>query len=225
MFKQLCKLLTLTALQMFWLPATYADIVNGDFSQGNSGFTSDYTYDFPIRGQTKYSITLASQINAQTILGDWPSISALPNGLDGNVLLADGATFKDYAVWKETITVTPFTDYRFSFYTADVDKSIYSSLNANISIELNGAILSTLNTTQSWQLGQGFFNSGNQTSVNLSLVDANISASGNDFAIANINLVAAPVPTPTSLLLFLSGIGIMFNTSKSRHILRKSLIK
>ena len=44
-----------------------------------------------------------------------------PTGGTGNILVANGATDSGTAVWFETVSVTPNTNYTFSFFGVDVN--------------------------------------------------------------------------------------------------------
>ena len=87
-------------------------IVNGGFAQGNSGFTSDYTY-FPLgpyAGHASYSVGN----NPMAMNGSWVNCNDV-NG-DGNMLIADGADQAGQNVWCQTVAVNPNTEYTFIFY-------------------------------------------------------------------------------------------------------------
>src|SRR6476620_10480326 len=90
-------------------------VVNGDFSEGNIGFVSDYSYVVFNNSETQYMVLPVSKPSE---LNGWgrdnlSAVSTDPLGGDGNVLYANGATEPNKLVWGETVSVTPNTDYVF----------------------------------------------------------------------------------------------------------------
>lgn len=86
-------------------------------------------------------------------------------------------------------------------------------------IHINGTSLGTLQATSStdWQQFYTTWNSGDATAANISLVNLNTQANGNDFALDNIafdtvapNSAAVPEPTSVALIgLGLAGISLL----------------
>jgi hypothetical protein len=98
-------------------PAHAANLLtNGDFSAGNSGFGSDYTFESFINNGNQYSVTAANNINNINAFGDWTAIDTDPTGGTSNILVANGADFSDARVWFETVAVSPDTNYTFNFF-------------------------------------------------------------------------------------------------------------
>jgi hypothetical protein len=118
--------------------ATKNLVVNGDFSAGNSDFSTDYQYVPAIYSETQYTVIAASRIDASQLYGpnQWPSVTTGPLGVDENVLLVNGAVAADQQVWRELVTVTPNTSYVFSFYAADVNDR--PGNNAILDASING---------------------------------------------------------------------------------------
>ncbi len=187
-------------------------VINGDFSAGNSGFSSDYAFRSPINGETQYNVVPGKHINDSTSnsYGDWTAITSDPSGGNGNVLIANGATSPGERVWDESVSVKPFTNYVFSFYAADVNYT--SASNADILASINGTALgSPLATTQSWQSASYNWSSGKLSGgVTLALIDTNTQAAFNDFALDFISMSPAvsSTPLPAALPLFVSSLGI-----------------
>jgi hypothetical protein len=185
--------------------AAYADsnlVVNGDFSAGNTGFTSGYTYYSPMNWQpTRYSVgTLSS-------FGDHTTGS-------GKFLMADGAYSATTAVWSQTINVAANTDYSFEAWAREVYTP--SSPVVTLGFYANSTQIGTLalahNSTASWQQFLTTWNSGTLTTVNLQIRDlqTNNGVPGNDFAIDDIRLSAvAPVPEPETYALMMAGLGLL----------------
>jgi hypothetical protein len=90
-------------------------------------------------------------------------------------------------VYPAITSVTPNTDYVFSFYAVDVN-TITSGTNATIEADINGIPYDTLNTTGNWQQASFVWNSGSNTTAAIHLTDVYTAAPGNDFALAFISL-------------------------------------
>src|SRR5262249_5770356 len=147
-------------------------------------FQSGYSYVTPaIFSQAQYTITVASNIDASQLYGpnSWTSVTTDPLGVNGNVLLLDGATTPNTSFWSQNITVTQNTAYVFSFYGVDVNNN--RSSDAIIQASINGAPGTVLNTNGSWQQDVFLWYSGSNTSASISLTDLNTSLGANDFAV------------------------------------------
>jgi len=184
-------------------------VVNGDFSAGNTGFSTDYSlttmtpYLFQNAVHGIYAIETASSIAGSSAYGDWTNISTDPTGGDGNVYVSDGATNANETVWSETVAVKANSNYTFSFYGAEVSNPCCS--NATFQGSINGTVETNLNTTGSWQQASVVWNSGSNTTATLALTDTNLSGPYNDFAIDDISLVGAAAPEPSTWAVMLIG--------------------
>src|SRR5690606_39267298 len=88
-------------------------IINGDFEQGNTGFTSQFTYSpnnlIPV---STYDVLPNPQAANDAFN---PCVDHTYGG--GN-MMAVNSNQASLQIWKQTVAVTPFTDYRFSFWAA-----------------------------------------------------------------------------------------------------------
>src|SRR5437868_13761019 len=86
-------------------------VVNGDFENGNTSFTSAYSYTPNNSTEGQYWVATAAQVpswnGAMWSAGDHTSGT-------GNFLLVNGSPSTGTDVWCQTLTVTPNTDYIFS---------------------------------------------------------------------------------------------------------------
>ncbi len=142
--------------------------VNGDFSAGNSGFSSDYTYSTYFCCNTShgdYNVVPVGNINSSVSYGDWVHVTATPSGsTTANVFIADGSTTSNQNFWYETVTVTPNRNYTFSFYGAET-----SNLGTPASLQemVNGVALgNSITATYAWQSASYVWNSGANSSAN-----------------------------------------------------------
>ena len=113
-------------------------IVNGNFSTGNSGFSSDYQYLNPTNiagAEEKYGIATNPSIwlATYTSCGDHTSGS-------GNMMVINGATSGIAKVWEQTVAVTPNKNYTFSYWVQSVGATNVASLETIINGVSIGAL-------------------------------------------------------------------------------------
>ncbi len=161
-------------------------ITNGNFNAGNTGFTSDYT--FAANNTTEGEYFVGSSPLA------WNA--ALSNCSDhttgsGNMLLVNGSPVANVNVWRQTVAVTPNTNYAFSSWI----QALYPPNPAQLSFSINGSDIGTLITaslpTCTWSQFYTTWNSGSNTTATISIVNKNTIVQGNDFALDDISF--APV--------------------------------
>src|SRR5687767_2785577 len=89
-------------------------VVNGDFSQGNVGFQTTYT--FSTFAWPDYYGIANSSINPNP--GSWMNCGDHTGG--GNYMWADASSNNfNMPIWEETIAVLPNTNYVFSFWMSN----------------------------------------------------------------------------------------------------------
>ena len=172
-------------------------ITNGDFSAGNTGFNSGYTYStagnqpcpssFGVLGCDGYYTINTNPNNAHSnffSFGDHTTGS-------GNMLLVNGSTNPNINVWCQTITVQPNTNYEFSAWVTNVQD--FDDPLPNLRFFINGGALGTVFSpsefANDWQRFFVIWNSGTNTSVNICLNNSNASAGGNDFGLDDISFI------------------------------------
>ncbi|WDE08493.1 PEP-CTERM sorting domain-containing protein [Thalassomonas viridans] len=176
-------------------------ITNGDFSAGNSGFTSSYTFlaSGDITGAGEYTI-VTDPSSAH------PLASSYGDNTDGfgNMLMVNGATTTEL-VWAQTVSVDTNTIYEFSAF---VSSWFLDTAPASLDFIVNGSSIGTLAAPDNLGLWLEFsvlINSGASTSFDLEIYNLSTQSSGNDFAIDDISLTAS-VPEPSTLLMFLMAV-------------------
>ncbi len=204
------QLLTSPSLNFCWSPATFLNnplspnpitstsqnityyfnservgnnlIINGDFNAGNTGFTSSYTYANPNTTEGEYFVGTNPQAwNAST--------SPCPDHTtgNGNMMLVNGAPIPNVKIWGQTIPVNPNTNYAFSTWI----QAIYNVNPAQLQFSINGNDIGTIITaslpTCTWTQFYTTWNSGNNATANISIVNKNTLVQGNDFALDDIS--------------------------------------
>jgi hypothetical protein len=115
------------------------------------------------------------------------------------MMIVNGAADASLQVWEETVSVTPSTNYIFSYWGAEVDHD--SSSLPHLSLKINGNVIGSNTFPEyppdnggKWQNYQFTWNSGSSKTADLALFDLNTDVSWNDFALDDISLSAGPVP-------------------------------
>lgn len=205
-------------------------IANGDFSSGDAGFTSDYhfvgqpakpssTYGTPPAYDSFNEFTYAIGANADLFHALWADVPA-PGG-SGDYMIVNGATTRpasggDYAVWEQTVTITPGASYDFSAQIV----SITPVSPARLDVFANGVQVGSTATVGAlgvWGAFSAVISAGSATTIDLRIEDANLVAVGNDFGLADITLAAAVPETSTWAMM---GLGFLA-LALSRPLLRR----
>ena len=157
-------------------------IINGDFSNGNTGFTSEYASASSGVAPDTYFVGTSPAV--------WnPGFSQCGDHTtsNGNMLMINGgiATSK---VWYQTITVAPNTNYSFSGWI----QSLTSSNPANLRFAINnvdgGNLIQAPTSACQWQKFTVKWNSGNNTSAAVAIISDNSGSGGNDFALDDLSI-------------------------------------
>lgn len=158
-------------------------IVNGDFSAGNTGFSSSYTYKTPPNtSEGQYWVST----NAQAWNGGMASCGDHTSG-SGNMLLVNGATTANVSIWCQTVSVEPNSTYAFITWLMTLTSGNPAQLQFSINGTLLGSVFVAPNGTCTWQQFYTTWSSGSNTTANICIVNQNTIASGNDFAIDDIS--------------------------------------
>ncbi|MDJ1470363.1 hypothetical protein, partial [Xanthocytophaga flava] len=172
-------------------------ITNGNFSSGNTGFTSEYTYTTEAKSNTgDYSKGLGPE--GRYTVGTEPfyyhkdfcklsDISgSTPSG--GNMLIGNGYNGSSKKLWTQTVALQANTNYKLTFYAISLAgaNTLLFGLYGNCT-RLGQDI--DVGNTCAWTLYTMTFNSGVLTSLELSLRNISVNASGNDIAVDDIILV------------------------------------
>lgn len=170
-------------------------ITNGDFSQGDTGFTSDYTPGNsmsnlgPLADKGQY---LVSNNPSATQSQFAPCTDHTSQG--GNMMVVNGFD-EPSDVWCQVVTVDPETDYQFQSWVVSVVSQNPARLQFSINDQLIGSPFTATSTLCNWQSFDALWNSGTATSAEICVENVNLSAAGNDFALDDISF--RPICTAT----------------------------
>ena len=221
------KSLYLLASLAFASPTFAANLItNGGFESGNTGFTSAYTYVAPLAvpGGGDNMVPENTYTIGTNAFNQHPSWASVGPFAGSNFLIANGSSSNDAAVWAQTLTgLTIGTTYDFSAWAVNVCcNSTFGGTNVSpliMSVGSGGsptafASSGVLGATGIWTKFTGSF-VANSTSTNLSIFTDVNAASGNDFGLDNISVVAA-IPEPSTWALMLLGFGAIGASMRRR---------
>ncbi len=161
-------------------------VVNGNFSAGNTGFTSQYVYT--------PNNTTAGEYFVGTNPSAWyfahfPCIDHTTG--NGNMMMVNGADIANVEVWKTNLAVTPNTNYAFSTWISSISAPNPAQLAFSINGSSVGALINANPIGCTWTQFYTVWNSGSNTSATISILNKNTLSFGNDFALDDISF--APV--------------------------------
>lgn len=154
---------------------------NGNFEQGNAEFISEYNYAANNTTEGEYFISN----NPVAWNGGLSSCRDHTSG-SGMMMMINGSPELNREAWKQTIQVRPNTNYAFSAWL----QALYPVNAASLSFSINGVDIGTLLTAAlppcNWRQFYAIWNSGNQTTATISIINKNMQVQGNDFALDDI---------------------------------------
>ncbi|MEZ4911692.1 MAG: gliding motility-associated C-terminal domain-containing protein [Saprospiraceae bacterium] len=167
-------------------------IVNGDFSSGNTGFTTDYTLSYPgytcPSGNQVYG-TLGCEGTYVIGTNSGPTHTNFADCYDhtggGNMMMVNGAATLQN-IWCQTLNVFPNTTYIFQAFATSIESSSPAILQFSIDGVLLGSPFGLSGATCNWEEFYTTWNSGSSTSVTICVTNQNTAAGGNDFALDDI---------------------------------------
>jgi len=170
-------------------------VTNGDFSAGNTGFSSSYSYcNWP--GCMGPEGTYAVNTNPNVFNGGFCACGDHTSG-SGNFMIVNGAGTPGLSVWCQTIAVTPNTNYDFSTWVTSLNGGSPALLQFSINgIPLGGIFLAP--STGVWQQFFSVWNSGANTSATICIVNQNTTLGGNDFGLDDISFQTCTPCTTTA---------------------------
>jgi gliding motility-associated-like protein len=173
-------------------------VVNGDFSAGSSGFTSDYV------SGTGGSWGLLSDPGQFAVSTSPNLVHTNFNSCDdhsvgtGNMYVANGSDVANSVVWKQTIAVVPNTNYNFSAWVTSVETTTNPAiLQFYVNDVQLGNVFSPTSSGCNWTEFYNLWFSGSNTSAVISIKNQNIDGSGNDFALDDIKFTSFCVNSDT----------------------------
>ena len=193
--------ITVVALSLLSNIANAQNLIsNGDFSLGNTGFTSQYQYiAHGPNNPDEYGVI---KNPSKDMRSGYASFGDHTTG-SGLMLFVDGAGSRT-RFWSENIPLQANTDYNFIGWVrtlGDVNPPTLRFLENTTQIGVDFHVI----ISNDWQKFEVPFHSSINTIVSLSIVDLNTVAHLNDFVVDDFFIKAPAVPEPSSLALLLIG--------------------
>ena len=172
-------------------------VINGDFSQGNMGFTSSYEYNSNLWNEGTYYVDSDASLHHENFHG-------YGHGDNGNFMMVNGSISPGTNVWTEQISVQPNKWYAFSTWACTL--AGVAGQMALLQFSINGTqigeVFSAPASTMVWEQFYELWYSGNSTTATITILNQNTNGDGNDFGLDDISfrelvLVGAPTCTVT----------------------------
>ncbi|MBR1627089.1 MAG: gliding motility-associated C-terminal domain-containing protein [Bacteroidales bacterium] len=162
-------------------------IPNGDFEQGNTGFTSEYSYtsstgNRALWDQGKYTVGY----DVSDYHERWASCS---NG--SKMFIANGGADNNSVVYSTNLNVDKNTDYIVSFEACNIASTTRDASLSKFQFSINGVQLGSIHQVKpqkcEWSEFYQIWNSGNSLTAKIIILNKNTENDGNDFALDNIS--------------------------------------
>ncbi len=155
---------------------------NANFNQGNTGFTSEYVSST----QGGYGRYLVTDRGPQSW---WTGFSPCVDHTTGSgyMMLIDGGFISNQNVYCQEVSVLPNTDYAFSAWVVNI---CTCGAPPRLQFGINGVnlgnIINVTTVNCQWNQFYEIWNSGNNTTAKICLLNQNTNPAGNDFALDDI---------------------------------------
>lgn len=157
-------------------------VFNGDFSQGNVGFGSDYSYSNDLIPESRYGVVT----DASTVHPAFVGYDHTGNAPLDSFMVVNGSGTPNQNVWCQTVSVSPNTDYFFGTWVSTVVGGNPAVLQFSINGQVLGSPFTAPFNTNNWIQFFETWNSGSATSATICVVNQNTTTGGNDFGLDDI---------------------------------------
>ena len=166
----------------------------------SGGFQTDYSRIFDHHGVDHGQYAIDHNTEGYGI-GNWGWPEVYGHGGSGRFMMVNGfsgSNNPNKVVWKQTVQVTPNTNYTFSCYVANLNREIQGQINpAKLQLKINGQNVGNqynLPSDNNWHAWPNIpqWNSGNSTEAIVEIRDnyTGLHGLGDDFAIDDLSFVA-----------------------------------
>lgn len=170
-------------------------VFNGNFSNGNQGFTSDYQWarersfsGGPMLEEGYYSIV------SNPAYVHYHFAKCYDHSKLGTMMVVNGSKKLDEIVWKQTIQVKKQTTYFFSCWIASALSTSPAQLKFSINNKNLGTPILASSKTCDWKQFFITWESEDDTEISISLVNQNSALDGNDFILDDITFYECTTP-------------------------------
>lgn len=185
-------------------------IVNGDFSAGNTGFTSDYNFSGATPGSPG-TYAISNSFSIQGGGGFWNCLDHTNGTPTGQFLAVDASLTPGQAVWRQNVSINPSSEYQFCAYVNNLWRFFDNSNDPDVQVWMvdgnNNAILLTsavlpevpdfwVKLNASWTAPAVLV-----SPYRLEIRGGSTIQIGNDFAVDDISFKACSAPPPCDVTL------------------------
>jgi gliding motility-associated-like protein len=165
-------------------------IQNGNFSNGNSGFSTEMTpgtgFFCPLCPEGTYAVGSFAFLYHSDFVGQDHT-----NPPAGQFLIANGTAEEGIEVWCQNVNILPQTDYTFRYWARDVTNNSNPHPLAVLHVSINGVLVGdSLVAEGGWQENVITWNSGELTTAQICIVNYQSNPGGNDFGLDDISMTA-----------------------------------
>lgn len=183
--------ITVDSSGVYWCIAEYTDstnmVTNGNFSNGNTGFNTDYVWGIGGPwGLLSEEGTYVTGTMASLYHTNFEDCLDHTTG-DGTYMIVNGDTTQGENVWCQTVLIEPLEEYIFSSWFTSVNPDNPAVLEFRINDVVTEVINVSSNTCE-WQKSFITWNSEQNFTAELCIVNQNTEEGGNDFGIDDISL-------------------------------------
>lgn len=163
-------------------------IVNGDFENGTTGFTTQYLVGTGGSwGQLSLPGTYAITTSPNLVHNNFISCNDHTTNPGNKQMVINGASTPNTKVWCQNVPLQPNTDYQFGTWVSSVvsDPAV-AQLQFSINNTQLGTVFSPTSFACNWSQFTTTWNSGMNTTAEICIVNQNTVDAGNDFALDDI---------------------------------------
>ncbi|HHW59624.1 MAG TPA: hypothetical protein GX402_05220, partial [Bacteroidales bacterium] len=157
-------------------------IINGDFENGNVGFTTEYNYNINLVPEGNYYITN----NPHNCHNDFAQCEDHTPYPGKKMMVINGAPTPGQKIWCQNVPVTPYSEYAFSAWLTSVHPLNPAVLQFSVNDILLGSPFEAPTTTCNWVQFYEIWYSNFNTNAEICIVNQTLIQNGNDFAIDDI---------------------------------------
>jgi gliding motility-associated-like protein len=158
-------------------------VQNGDFEQGNAGISSQYVYCNSgncLYPEGYYAVGSNPTFFQPGFFGNDHTSGS------GNFMIINGASIPNTSVWCQSITLKPNTDYVFSTWVSNMVVGVEAQLQFSINGKPLDSVFTAPANQYEWKEFYAVWNSGNNATATICIVNQNTTAAGNDFGLDDI---------------------------------------
>lgn len=176
-------------------------VQNGDFTAGNSDFTSQYSFWTGVLPATIPFNNYAIATNPRLVHTDFVSVLDHTNNTAGsrNMLVVNQSLAANTEIWCQVVQVQPNTNYNFGLFASNVlNLTLPPKPTASLNFLANGVRFGSMQVPflpNNWQGFNAQWNSGATTSVRLCITNTTTDDVGGDFVLDDISFDSECITT------------------------------